>query len=393
LIGGFGLLFLALATSAFLSAERRDADFWVRHALEVEARLNRIQSLATDAETGQRGYLLTGRLSYLEPYELARQRLAPEIDELATETADSATQQASVAKLRAATLAKLNELQATIDLKSAGKLDEAIATVNTDDGQRLMAAIRLVVDAMRARDKTLLERRSARVLRLELVGQAVLFGSIILVIAFGGLAVMDAKRRFDALDDSNRRLRSEIGERRAAEDQVRQLQKMEAVGQLTGGIAHDFNNMLAIVIGSLDMARRRLSRDDLPAALICLDNAGEGANRAAVLTARLLAFSRRQALEPRVIDVNKLAGGMSELLQRSLGEAIRVETVLAGGLWRVYVDPAQLENAILNLAVNSRDAMPTGGKLTIETHNADLDERYAAGHSEVTAGQYVLVSV
>ena len=168
---------------------------------------------------------------------------------------------------------------------------------------------------------------------------------------------------------------------------------MEAVGQLMGGIAHDFNNMLAIVIGSLELARRRLAGTEHPAVLKCIDNAIEGANRAATLTARLLAFSRQQPLEPRVIDVNKLAGGMSELLQRSIGEAIHIETVLAGGLWKVLVDPAQLESAIVNLAVNARDAMPDGGKLTIETQNAELDERYAAAHSEVVAGQYVVISV
>ena len=119
----------------------------------------------------------------------------------------------------------------------------------------------------------------------------------------------------------------------------------------------------------------------------------DGAQRAAELTARLLAFSRQQPLAPQLLDANKLVGGMSELLRRTLGENIRVETVLAGGLWRTFADPAQLENAILNLAVNARDAMPDGGKLTIETANADLDERYARAHAEVEPGQYVLISV
>jgi CheY-like chemotaxis protein len=171
------------------------------------------------------------------------------------------------------------------------------------------------------------------------------------------------------------------------------MQKMESVGQLTGGIAHDFNNMLAIVIGSLDLARRRLSGAEHPQVSQCLDNAREGAQRAAVLTARLLAFSRQQPLAPQLLDPNKLVGGMSELLRRTLGENIHVETVLAGGLWRTFADPAQLESAIINLAINARDAMPTGGKLTIETANSDLDERYARAHAEVEPGQYVLISV
>jgi signal transduction histidine kinase len=393
MVGGFVLLLFAAATSVFLSAEWRDATFWVRHALEVEAQLNRVQATATDAETGQRGYLLTGRPSYLEPYEAARRKLPAEIDELASETADNPTQRKALGSLRSSTADKMSELQKTIDLRSTGHSDDALAEVESDRGKELMAAIRQAIADMRSEETALLERRSTRAAWLEETGQAVLLASLILVIAFGALALFDARRRVVALQQSNTRLRNEAAERLAAENQVRQLQKMEAVGQLMGGIAHDFNNMLAIVIGSLELARRRLAGTEHPAVLKCIDNAAEGANRAATLTARLLAFSRQQPLEPRVIDVNKLAGGMSELLQRSIGEAIHIETVLAGGLWKVLVDPAQLESAIVNLAVNARDAMPDGGKLTIETQNAELDERYAAAHNEVAAGQYVVISV
>jgi CheY-like chemotaxis protein len=170
------------------------------------------------------------------------------------------------------------------------------------------------------------------------------------------------------------------------------MQKMESIGQLTGGIAHDFNNMLAIVIGSLDLAKRRIEKDPAKAET-CIDNAMQGAERAAQLTSRLLAFSRQQPLAPRVVDANRLVGGMSELLRRTIGETIRFETVLAGGLWPAFIDSGQLESAIVNLSVNARDAMPEGGKLTIETSNTHLDDEYAAQHSEVTAGQYVMVSV
>ncbi len=160
-----------------------------------------------------------------------------------------------------------------------------------------------------------------------------------------------------------------------AQEALRQSQKMEAVGQLTGGIAHDFNNMLAVVIGSLDLMRRRLGTQE-PNLLRYMDAATEGARRAALLTQRLLAFSRQQPLNPQTTDMNKLVSGMSDLLRHSLGTDIRLETVLAGGLWRTHVDPNQLENVILNLAVNARDAMPDGGRLTIETQNAHLDHRY-----------------
>ena len=177
-----------------------------------------------------------------------------------------------------------------------------------------------------------------------------------------------------------------------AQESLRQSQKMEAVGQLTGGIAHDFNNMLAVVIGSLDLLSRWLSGGDARAQRY-LDAANDGARRAALLTQRLLAFSRQQPLQPEAIDANKLVSGMSDLLRHSIGADIRLETVLAGGLWRTHADPNQLENIVLNLAVNARDAMPEGGRLTIETQNAHLDDRYAAAHLGLAAGQYVLIAV
>ncbi len=177
-----------------------------------------------------------------------------------------------------------------------------------------------------------------------------------------------------------------------AEQALRQAQKMEAVGQLTGGIAHDFNNMLAVISGSLDLLTRRLGDGD-PRAKRHVEAAAEAAKRAASLTQRLLAFSRQQPLRPEAINVNSLVAGMSDLLHRSLGSGIRLETVLAAGLWRVHADPNQLENVILNLSVNARDAMPDGGRLTIETQNAHVDDRYAANHLGVTAGQYVLVAI
>jgi signal transduction histidine kinase len=194
------------------------------------------------------------------------------------------------------------------------------------------------------------------------------------------------------LEAANQKLRDEAKSRAAAEALVRQMQKMEVVGQLTGGIAHDFNNMLAIIVGSLDMAKKYFPRDPVKASR-SIDHAMEGATRAAELTARLLAFSRQQPLDPRAVDANKLVSGMSELLTRTLGGNVRMETVLAGGLWRMFADPPQLESAILNLCVNGRDAMPEGGKITLETMNAHLDDAYAANHAEVRPGQYVAIAV
>jgi PAS domain S-box-containing protein len=177
-----------------------------------------------------------------------------------------------------------------------------------------------------------------------------------------------------------------------AQEQLRQAQKMEAIGQLTGGVAHDFNNLLQVVVGNLEILQRNLPEAS-PRLKRSADNAMTGAKRAATLTQRLLAFSRRQPLAPKPINVNGLVSGMSELLGRTLGETIQLETVLAGGLWRVEADPNQLENAILNLAVNARDAMPDGGKLTIETANTHFDQVYVAQNAEVQPGQYVVICV
>jgi PAS domain S-box-containing protein len=180
----------------------------------------------------------------------------------------------------------------------------------------------------------------------------------------------------------------DMTEKKAVEAQLRQAQKMEAIGHLTGGVAHDFNNLLTVVIGNIEHLGRRLGPGhDLERHVA---GALRGASRAALLTERLLAFSRRQPLSPQVMSANKLVVGMSELLRRTLGETISIETVLAGGLWPAFVDANQLENALINLAVNARDAMPEGGRLTIETANSYLDEEYANRHGgDVHPGQYV----
>ena len=189
------------------------------------------------------------------------------------------------------------------------------------------------------------------------------------------------------------RIAAAIAERERAEAALRQAQKMEAVGQLTGGIAHDFNNLLTVISGNLDMAARRLGGGADPKVLRAIGSATIGAERAATLTQRLLAFSRRQPLAPKAIEPNALLAGMSDLLHRTLGETIEVETRLAAGLGRIEVDPHQLESAILNLAVNARDAMPDGGRLVIETAAAQLGPGQASQGDEILPGAYVVISV
>jgi nitrogen-specific signal transduction histidine kinase/ActR/RegA family two-component response regulator len=181
---------------------------------------------------------------------------------------------------------------------------------------------------------------------------------------------------------------------KATQEQLAASQKMEAIGQLSGGIAHDFNNLMMIVIGNLESAMRRAK--DLAGATNLqrsLDNAMRGAQRAAALTGRLLAFSRRQPLDPKPIEAARFLNSAAEFLQRSLGERVEVEFVGSAGLWQIEVDPNHLETALLNLAINARDAMPEGGKLTLESSNVYIDEDYSRLNQEIAPGQFVMIAV
>jgi PAS domain S-box-containing protein len=209
--------------------------------------------------------------------------------------------------------------------------------------------------------------------------------------------ITDRKKVEQQLVELTETLEEKVAERTAdlerAQEALRQAQKMEAVGQLTGGIAHDFNNLLTVVTGNLDMVRRIMDPQLDGRARRGLESALRGAERAASLTQRLLAFSRRQPLQPRPVQLGRLITGMSDLLTRALGETIELQSVTGAGLWDVEVDPNQLESAVLNLAVNARDAMPEGGKLTIEISNVELDAAYTRRESEVAPGAYAMVAV
>ncbi|WP_348633005.1 ATP-binding protein, partial [Mesorhizobium sp. M7A.F.Ca.AU.001.01.1.1] len=262
-----------------------------------------------------------------------------------------------------------------------------------------MDEIRTSMDTVRRISAAAVAARDAHTDQVETWLRIGSVAALLAIFLLAGYAIRESRRRFlevavaqEELVRKNVALGREIETREKAESQIRQMHKMEAVGQLTGGIAHDFNNMLAVIISAMNLAQRKLARGEHDIAQF-IDAAIDAATRAANLTARLLAFSRQQPLAPQIVDANRLLTGMSDLIRRALGETIRIETVLAGGLWKTHADPSQIENAVLNLAVNARDAMGDDGKLTIETANSHLDDSYAAAHAEVAAGQYVMIAV
>jgi signal transduction histidine kinase len=369
-----------------------------RQTAATQFALAQVLSLLQDAETGQRGYLLTGSDAYLQPFTEATTGLSHALEALGARLSTTAQAQA-FGELQALTRQKLAELQRTISLKQQGADAAALAIVTGNQGKELMDRARTVIAQLQQGQSAILQETERAVDRDRLLTEIGIAVALVLTLVLTVVVLLDATRQYSALVAANGQLKAahsrvldEARRRELAEEHLRQSQKMEAIGQLTGGLAHDFNNMLAVIIGSMNLLKTRLDRGETNVGRF-VDGALEAASRAANLTHRLLAFSRQQPLAPSVIDINRFVTNISELVRSTLGGDIRIETVLAGGLWRTHADSTQLENAILNLAVNARDAMPDGGRITIETANASLDDAYAARHADVPAGQYVLISV
>jgi len=358
-----------------------------------------VLSLLQDAETGQRGYLITRDEIYLEPYSKAVTRVGTNMGALRDFFIHDEVQAARLVQMQSIVEARIITLQNAVELVRDKKIDEAYTLVRSGDGKTLMDQIRSMVAEMQAAQDQIVAARLHDAENTRNLLRWSLLIPFFIIMGLAAYAITEMRQRnrdisyaYDELRRTHETLEDAVQQREAAESQLRQSQKMEAVGQLTGGIAHDFNNMLAVIISALNLLQRRLARGDTDVTHF-IEAALDGANRAATLTQRLLAFSRQQPLSPKEVDANRMVAGMSDLLRMTLGEQIKVETVLAGGLWKVHADAGQLESAILNLAVNARDSMEEGGKLTIETANSYLDEIYASEHMEVPAGQYVLIAV
>ncbi|WP_192258654.1 CHASE3 domain-containing protein [Mesorhizobium caraganae] len=396
---GFGVLALIVGTRAVLVEGQRANREAAREAIEYQESLSGLLSLAQDAETSQRGYLLTGDKSYLQPYRQAVKAIPGQLARIDSMTAPDDELVQQINRIKDALSLKQAELTQTIALYDHGDAAKALELVRSGQGKAAMDQIRASMDTIRRISGAAIAARDEHTDRVESWLRIGSFAALLAIFLLGAYTIRLSRRRFrevavaqEELMRKNIELGNEIRTRETAESQIRQMQKMEAVGQLTGGIAHDFNNMLAVIISAMNLAQRKLARGEHDIEKF-IEAAVDAATRAANLTARLLAFSRQQPLAPQVVDTNRLVTGMSDLLRRALGETIRIETVLAGGLWKTHADPSQLENAILNLAVNARDAMDEDGKLTIETANSHLDDSYAVTHPEVKAGQYVMIAV
>jgi signal transduction histidine kinase len=378
----------------------------ITHTFEVERELARLVGTMQEAELAARGYVRTLDDEFRAQFNAMRPQAGPQMDSIDRLTIDNPEQKSALPGLRDLVEQKFDDAALAMDQRDAGLESRAIATFVSGRSHDLMEQFRSLVHEMENREAHLMEVRNAEAnstgaISITLGIAAAL--SALMVIAVWSIdrirstralrnTLAEQEAALASLRKSQEIVAREASARAQAEGQLRQMHKMEAVGQLTGGIAHDFNNMLAVVMSSITLSQKRLNRGETSIAPM-LDAAMDAANRAAKLTARLLAFSRQQPLAPEPLDANKFMAGLTELLQRTLGENIQVETVLGGGLWRIHADASQLENAVLNLAVNARDAMETGGKLTLETANVSLDDEYAQRHADVAAGQYVMIAV
>lgn len=453
---------------------------------------NAFDEAIQDAERGQRGFLITGREIYLDPYARTKARLPEILAELKRDATDDVDQQRRVSALEADATAKMDELAATIATRRSEGFEAAKAIVDTDAGRRRMHAIQADLAAIEDAAESGLQQGLMRSESAEhsftqtfIAGSAVaslslLAAAFMLAQAYRsaalserilratldnvreGVATFDendyllawnetfvrfialckhvlrrgaplpvddtespaANKLLNAIAQIRKQVRQtgrpallecdgadeklleifnssapggyvttllDITERRRTEEALRQAQKFEALGQMTGGLAHDFNNLLTVVIGNLGMLRGAVAGN--AKATERIEMANLAAERGARLTKQLLAFARRQPLQPEIVNLSRLLTETMPLIRRAVGEAIQVEFVSAGSPWNAKVDPVQFQSAVLNLAINARDAMREGGKLTIEALNASLDEIYASHCGDVEPGQYVLLAV
>ena len=397
----FFTLLIAGAAATTIAVRANDAERLVTHALQVSQATEEIINTLHLAETSQRGYLLTADPRFLAPHAKAEAALPSAVRNLGELLEQTTIQHVSVGDLASLIDQRLADLRARIAELQRGDLAAARDRELLSRGQALTVEIRQRLTSIPRVEHQYLENAQSEAARLRSLLITLVAISLAATVALSLLVGRAIRHYIRRLAARTGELEAEIRRRRETEETLRQSQKMEAIGQLTGGIAHDFNNLLTIIIGNLDTVRRRIASASTSDSsghfattlLKPVENAIRGSRSAAQLTHRLLAFSRRQALEPANVDLNRLITSMSDMLRRTLDDNVEMETVLAAGLWPTFVDANQVENVLLNLVLNARDAMPNGGRLTVETANSYLDEAYTWRFGDVTPGQYVMLSV
>lgn len=410
---GVAVLTALISNQRAADAERDAALARQSQSYEVMILAQSLAGTMASAEATLARYVVSGEESVGRDYVAEWQRAQGQLTLLTRRTRDNGSKEKLIADLRAAVAERGEELSRIALNTRFGRNSAAYAYFDEARRSPALPRIQDLLSRVISAERTLLNQRSRRARLTSAEAEAetrnlILFGMLIVIgaMVLGWLNIRAIRERAAAAVEAEAQrerateleaavaaatagLQEEARERAVAEAQLRQAQKMEAVGQLTGGIAHDFNNMLAIVLGGLELAKRHLP-DGASQSARHIDNAAEGASRAATLTRRLLAFARAEPLTPQAIDPAELIAGMSSLLERTLGEGIAVQTRADATGWHVWADRHQLENALLNLAVNARDAMEGRGALTIATGHAALEGEAAA---ECAPGNYVTIAV